>query len=88
MRDPTPQEEELAKSIVDEALEGYEHVVPAGELEILRAFFEAELVGTEEGLRQLRACMPDPKVDRSEELVTDRARAAAVIAIRKASAKK
>ncbi len=65
IHEPTPEEEALATSIVDEALKGFEHLVSPSELELLRALLEAELVATEEGQRTLRGCMADPKVDRS-----------------------
>lgn len=68
---PTPEEEALAQSIVADGLEGFEHILPARELEALRAIFETELVATEKGQRMLRACRPDPVVTKSDEVATD-----------------
>lgn len=68
IHEPTPEEEALATSIVDKALEGFEHLLPAADLEVLRALLESELVATEDGQRQLRACMTDPVVKRSDEV--------------------
>ncbi len=68
IHEPTPEEEALARSIVDDALKGFEYLVSPSELELLRALLESELVATEDGQRQLRRCMDDPKVERSDDV--------------------
>lgn len=68
MRDPTPEEDALASKLVDDALEGFDAFLGPRDLELIRALLESELVATTEGRRQLRACMPDPAVAKSDDV--------------------
>jgi len=68
MIDPTPEEDQLAAELVNEALEGFETVFTPEMLEIVRALLESELVATKAGRRRLRQCMPDASVDASGDV--------------------
>ena len=56
---------ELAARLVDEALEGFDHLVSPEVLKVIAAVLETELLATEEGQRMLRSLAPDPVVDHS-----------------------
>ncbi len=66
--DPTPEQEALAEALVAEAVEGYEHLLSAEMLDVIKCVLESELLGTEDGQRMLRQCQADPSVERSGDL--------------------
>ena len=63
--------EALVESLVAEALEGFDGVVSAAQLEIIRAMIEEELLFSEEGRRVVRQLMPDPVVGASGDVVRE-----------------
>lgn len=58
--DPTRHEEAMAEEIVGEALHGYERLLSADAIELMRDMLVDELVCTPYGRRMLRASMPAP----------------------------
>ncbi|MBL9028594.1 MAG: hypothetical protein JNL21_40760 [Myxococcales bacterium] len=65
---PTP-DDDLIEDLLDEALAGYEHVLPPEALEAVRARLGDTLAATTEGRRLLRQIKPDPQVSHSADLV-------------------
>jgi len=62
------QDDMLIEDLLDEALEGYEGVVPAEIITAIRAQIGDTLAATEAGKRLLRQVRPDPVVARSADL--------------------
>jgi len=60
-----PTQEQLAKELVEQALERFVGTVPAKELEAIRLLLEMELLTTKAGAETLRSVSPDPHVDQS-----------------------
>ncbi len=48
-----PEDEPLAESLVDEAIERFRHLIPAAELQEIRDYLVVSLLGTEEGRERL-----------------------------------
>ena len=68
MIEPTPEEDQLAAELVNEALAGFDKVFTPEMLEIVRALLESELVATKAGRRRLRMCQPDATLDTSGDV--------------------
>lgn len=64
----TEQDEALAEALVNEALSGWERVIPAPALEDLHDFLVDEYLCTSYGRQRLRAAGADPVVARSDEV--------------------
>ncbi len=62
------QDDALIEELLDEALEGYEGVVPAELLAAMRAHIGDTLAATASGKRLLRQVRPDPVLSRSADL--------------------
>ena len=63
-----PEDEKLVDELIEEAIKGYERVIPSRELEAMRACLRHEYLVNPEGRRKLRALRPDPEVDRSGDM--------------------
>lgn len=77
--DPPPptSDDELIEDLLDEALAGYEGVLPPEALAAVRARLGDALAATSEGRRLLRQIKPDPQVSQSADLVAPGAEGAA-----------
>ncbi|MFO0613181.1 MAG: hypothetical protein U0414_11355 [Polyangiaceae bacterium] len=67
------REEELerkAEEIADDAIHGYEKIVPPHVLAEMRRILIADLLSTDEGRATLRACLDDPVVAKSDDIAT------------------
>lgn len=83
----TESKEDVAKFIeqmLDEALEGYEKITSAKELEAIRACLRDELLFHPAGQERVRRAMTDPVVERSGKVAKKgEAEGAAVTPLRK-----
>ena len=62
-----PEDEPLAESLVDEAIERFRHVIPAAELQEIRDYLVVSLLGTEEGRERLHRAREYKEKPQSEE---------------------
>lgn len=74
---PPTSDDALIDDLLDEALAGYEGVLPPEALAVLRARLGDTLAATSEGRRLLRQIKPDPQVSHSADLVAPGAEEAA-----------
>lgn len=73
--------ERMAEEIADESVAGYEKILPPHVVAEMRRILIFDMLCTDEGRAQLRGCLPDPVVARSEDVTTT----AEEVARRKAS---
>lgn len=67
------REEELeakAEEIADEAVKGYEKILPPEVIAEIRRLLVFDMLATERGRATLRGCLDDPVVEKSDDLST------------------
>ena len=75
---PSPDtDDDLIEELLDEALAGYEGVLPPEALQAIRARLGDTLAATTEGRRLLRQIKPDPQLTHSADLEAPGAEAGA-----------
>ncbi len=62
--------ERMAESIADEAVSGYEKIVSPAVIAEMRRVLIFDMLATEEGLAELRRCLDDPVVAKSDDIDT------------------
>jgi len=60
--------ERMAEEIADEAVRGYEKIVSPAVIAEMRRVLIFDMLATDEGLAELRRCLDDPVVARSDDL--------------------
>ncbi|MBK6514922.1 MAG: hypothetical protein IPG04_12550 [Polyangiaceae bacterium] len=68
VKPPSPEDVELAESIVDEILARFDQTVAPDMKPAYRELLVQGLLFTQEGRRRLRAARPDPTVARSADI--------------------
>jgi hypothetical protein len=66
-----PEDEKLVEELLQEAIQGYDRIVPPRELAAMRAAIRHDYLIDPEGRRKIRALRADPKVARSAEVRKD-----------------
>ena len=66
--DPTEEEEELARKLVDDAIRHLRGALTSEEYEAITFYLVEEILCTPAGRQLLRAAQEDPRVERSDEV--------------------